>query len=119
MHRFTPKLLTAACLIGSALMSGSALAATTINLSYNGAPDAEKNAVHMFATTLKTLVEEKTDHELELRLFPNSMLGKEEERMEQTMNEPMLNIASFAGISPLSDELFVSAWPASTRPSHF
>ncbi|MFG6665697.1 TRAP transporter substrate-binding protein DctP [Halomonas sp. HNIBRBA4712] len=103
--------LGAACLLGSMAMVNTAFAATTINLSYNGAPDPEKNAVHVFATNLKELVEERTDHEIELRLFANSMLGSEEERMEQTMNTPMLNIASFAGVSPLADELFVSAIP--------
>ena len=39
------------------------------------------------------------------------MLGEEQERMEQTMNTPMLNVASFAGVSPLVDEIFVSAIP--------
>ncbi|WP_447956968.1 TRAP transporter substrate-binding protein DctP [Vreelandella sp. EE7] len=111
MLRFTPNRLVSACLLGSLAIAGNALAATTINLSYNGAPDPEKNAVHVFATNLKELVEERTDQEIELRLFANSMLGDEEERMEQTMNTPMLNIASFAGISPLADELFVSAIP--------
>jgi len=57
--KFSPKRLISACLIGSALMAGNALAATKINLSYNGAPDLEKNAVHVFATNLKELVEEK------------------------------------------------------------
>ncbi|BBI71530.2 hypothetical protein HAALTHF_13800n [Vreelandella aquamarina] len=31
--------------------------------------------------------------------------------MEQTMSSPMLNIASFAGVSPIADEIFVSAIP--------
>lgn len=93
------------------MMAGNTLAATTINLSYNGAPDPEKNAVHVFAENLKTLVDEKTDGEIQLELYPNSMLGEEEERMEQTMNTPMLNVASFAGVSPLVDEIFVSAIP--------
>lgn len=108
---FMPKLLTGACMLGSALLIGNACAATSINLSYNGAPDPEKNAVHVFATNLKELVEEKTNDAIKLQLFPNSMLGGEEERMEQTMNTPMLNIASFAGVSPLVDEIFVSAIP--------
>jgi len=82
-----------------------------VPLSYNGAPDPDKNAVHVFATNLKELVEEKTDGELELKLYPNSMLGEEQERMEQTMNSPSLNIASFAGMSPLVPEVFVSAIP--------
>lgn len=108
---FTPKKLISTCLIASVLMAGHTLAATTINLSYNGAPDPEKNAVHVFAINLKELVEEKTDNQVELALYPNSMLGEEQERMEQTMNTPMLNVASFAGVSPLVDEIFVSAIP--------
>ena len=39
------------------------------------------------------------------------MLGEEEERMEQVLNSPSLNIASFGGISPLFPEIFVSAIP--------
>lgn len=85
--------------------------AQTINLSYNGAADEDKNAVHLFANNLKKLVEEKTDGELTLKLYPNSMLGEEEERMEQVLNTPSLNIASFGGVSPLMPEIFVSAIP--------
>ncbi|MDO4776195.1 MAG: TRAP transporter substrate-binding protein DctP [Cardiobacteriaceae bacterium] len=88
-----------------------ALAAQTINLSYNGAPDAETNAVHAFAENLATLVKEKTGGEIELKLYPNSMLGEEEARMEQTMSGPNLNIASFAGVSPVVPEVYVSATP--------
>ncbi|KJZ10811.1 TRAP transporter [Marinomonas sp. S3726] len=98
--------------LGAALSSLSlAVSAQTINLSYNGAPDANKNAVHLFAQNLKTLVSEKTQGELELKLYPNSMLGNEEQRMEQVLNIPSLNIASFGGISPLFPEIFVSAIP--------
>jgi len=103
--------LAAACLLGAATLAGQAQAATTVNLSYNGAPDPDKNAVHVFATNLKELVAEKTDGELVLELYPNSQLGEEPERMEQTMNSPSLNIASFAGMSPLVPEVFVSAIP--------
>ncbi|MCO7247275.1 TRAP transporter substrate-binding protein DctP [Halomonas sp. Mc5H-6] len=110
-QRFSPKRLISACLIGSALMAGNAVAETTINLGYNGAPDPDKNAVHVFATNLKELVEEKTDNQIQLELYPNSSLGEEQERMEQTMSTPMLNVASFAGVSPLVDEIFVSAIP--------
>jgi TRAP-type C4-dicarboxylate transport system substrate-binding protein len=98
--------------LGAALSTLSlAVSAQTINLSYNGAPDANKNAVHLFAQNLKTLVSEKTQGELELKLYPNSMLGNEEQRMEQVLNIPSLNIASFGGISPLFPEIFVSAIP--------
>ncbi|WP_348815165.1 TRAP transporter substrate-binding protein DctP [Halomonas sp. H10-59] len=113
MSLFRPLPLVAALSTAAALSlsAASALAATTVNLSYNGAPDPDKNAVHVFATNLKELVEEKTDGELELKLYPNSMLGEEQERMEQTMASPSLNIASFAGMSPIVPEVFVSAIP--------
>lgn len=109
----TRKSLFKSCVIGAAalLTSLSVSAQTTINVSYNGAPDAEKNAVHLFASNLKSLLEEKTNGELSLKLYPNSMLGEEDERMEQVMNTPSLNIASFAGVSPLFPEIFVSAIP--------
>ncbi|SBR45624.1 TRAP transporter substrate-binding protein DctP [Halomonas sp. HL-93] len=110
-QRFLPKRLITACMLGTAMMAGNANAATTIDLGYNGAPDPEKNAVHVFATNLKELVEEKTDDQIQLELYPNSSLGEEEERMEQTMSTPMLNVASFAGVSPLVEEIFVSAIP--------
>lgn len=88
-----------------------ALAAQVVNLSYNGAPDAETNAVHAFAENLAALVKEKTGGEIELKLYPNSMLGEEEARMEQTMSAANLNIASFAGVSPIVPEVYVSATP--------
>ncbi|BFM49239.1 TRAP transporter substrate-binding protein DctP [Marinomonas sp. THO17] len=100
-----------AVLVSSLVLGASSLFAQTINLSYNGAADAKKNAVHMFATNLKQLVEEKTNGDLEIKLYPNSMLGEEEERMEQVMNSPMLNIASFGGVAPLFPEIFVSSIP--------
>lgn len=108
---FSLKSLAAACIFCAVVLTGNTQASTSINLSYNGAPDPDKNAVHAFAIHLKTLVEEKTQGQLELVLYPNSMLGTEEERMEQTMSSPSLNIASFAGVSPLVDEIFISATP--------
>ncbi|MCP1364292.1 TRAP transporter substrate-binding protein DctP, partial [Halomonas sp. BBD48] len=93
------------------MLAGSAQAETTVNLSYNGAPDPDKNAVHVFATNLKDLVAEKTNGEIQLKLYPNSMLGEEQARMEQVMSTPSLNIASFAGMSPLVPEIYVSAIP--------
>ncbi|TCK05644.1 TRAP transporter substrate-binding protein DctP [Marinobacterium mangrovicola] len=106
-----PLSLLKGLVLGAGLATACSLQAQTINLSYNGAPDAEKNAVHLFASNLKKLVEEKTGGELELKLYPNSMLGEEQERMEQVMNTPSLNIASFGGVSPQFPEIFVSAIP--------
>ncbi|WP_435102827.1 TRAP transporter substrate-binding protein [Arhodomonas sp. AD133] len=106
------RLLKRLAVAGVALaLSAGAEAATTVNLSYNGAPDADKNAVHLFASNFKRLVEEKTDGAIEIKLYPNSMLGEEQARMEQVMNQPMLNVASFAGVSPLFPEIFVTSIP--------
>ncbi len=109
--RFPLKFLASSGVLGMAMLGGFAYAETTVNLSYNGAPDPDKNAVHVFATNLKELVEDKTDGEIQLKLYPNSMLGEEDARMEQVISTPSLNIASFAGISPLMPEVYVSAIP--------
>lgn len=98
-------LATAALLMSTAL----AVQAEPIKLGYNGVPDAEKNAVHYFAETLEKIVEEKTD--IEIELYPNSQLGSEQERMENTLAAPSLNVASFAGLSPVVPESFVSNTP--------
>lgn len=98
-------------LLVAALGIFSSATAETINLSYNGAPDPEKNAVHAFAANLKQLVEEKTQGKIQLKLYPNSMLGEETARMEQTMSGKNLNIASYAGVVPIVPEVYVSATP--------
>jgi tripartite ATP-independent transporter DctP family solute receptor len=105
-HFGTGLLLTA-----MGLSASLAQAATVINMSYNGAADLEKNPVHLFASNVKRLVEEKSGGELEIKLYPNSMLGEEEQRMEQVISGPGLNVASFAGIAPLFPEIYVSAIP--------
>ncbi|MEM7168616.1 MAG: TRAP transporter substrate-binding protein DctP [Pseudomonadota bacterium] len=96
---------------GAVLLASTAFSAhaDAIKLGYNGAPDAKKNAVHYFAENLKEIVEEKSD--IEIELFPNSQLGSEQERMENTLATPSLNVASFAGLSPVVPESFVSNTP--------
>ncbi|WP_417698626.1 TRAP transporter substrate-binding protein DctP [Psychromonas sp.] len=106
MIKLTRNVFTIALLGTSSLVS-----AQTINLSYNGAPDADKNAVHLFASNLKSIVEKESKGDLEITLYPNSMLGEEQERMEQVINTPSLNIASFGGVSPLVPEIFASSIP--------
>lgn len=102
---------SALSIAGLVMAAATAHAATTINLSYNGTTDSEKNPVHLFAENFKRLTEEKSGGNLELKLYPNSMLGEEEQRMEQVMTSPGLNIASFGGISPVFEEIYVSAIP--------
>ncbi|SLN38516.1 2,3-diketo-L-gulonate-binding periplasmic protein YiaO precursor [Roseovarius albus] len=96
---------TAALLIGTALSAQ----AEAIKLGYNGAPDAKKNAVHYFAENLERIVEENSD--IEIELFANSQLGSEQERMENTLASPSLNVASFAGLAPVVPESYVSNTP--------
>lgn len=90
-------------------------AAREVKMSYNGPADAENNAVHLFAENFKKLVEEGTKGEVTVRLFPDSQLGNEEERMEllskQGMNQPIINVASFAGVAPVFPEIYASAIP--------
>ena len=99
-----------ALLAVAALTVPSALAAQeTVNLGYNGPPDTEQNAVHYFASNLERMVEDRSD--IEIELYPNSQLGSEQERMENTLATPSLNIASFAGLSPVVPEVYVANTP--------
>jgi len=54
-----------------------------IKMSYNGPPDAEENAVHLFAQNFKRFVSTRTNDRIRITLYPNSQLGNEEQRMEQ------------------------------------
>lgn len=96
--------------IGSTL-SFAAGNGIVVNMSYNGPPDAKENAVHLYAANFKADVEKRTAGKLKIKLYPNSQLGNEEQRMEQTMSGPMINIASFAGVAPVFPEIFASNIP--------
>ena len=85
--------------------------AMEVKISYNGPPDPKTNAVHAYAVRLKKLIEEGTNGRIKLVLFPNSQLGKEEERMDMTRNLPIMNIASYAGMAPLFPELYAASIP--------
>ncbi|BBD09774.1 TRAP transporter substrate-binding protein DctP [Desulfovibrio ferrophilus] len=92
-------------------LPASALAATSIKMSYNGPPSGDDNAVHAFATTFKSLVEKSTNGDIEIKLFPNSQLGNEEQRMEQTMSGPVINVASYGGMQTVFPEMFATNIP--------
>jgi tripartite ATP-independent transporter DctP family solute receptor len=101
-------------------------AAREVKMSYNGPADAENNAVHLFAENFAKLVAEGTGGEVVVKLFPDSQLGNEEERMEllskQGMNQPIINVASFAGVAPVFPEIYASAVPFmfnSYKAAHF
>lgn len=82
-----------------------------VKMSYNGVADADDNAVHFFAEHFKRLVQEKTDGRVDIILYPNSQLGDEEQRIEQVMSDPMINIASYAGIGTVFPELYAALVP--------
>jgi tripartite ATP-independent transporter DctP family solute receptor len=87
----------------------------TVKISYNGPPDAANNAVHAFVLNFQKFLEEGTEGRVKLQLFPDSQLGTEEERMELLMkkglNQPIINVASFAGVAPVFPEIYASAIP--------
>ncbi|MBG0773396.1 TRAP transporter substrate-binding protein DctP [Oleidesulfovibrio alaskensis] len=88
-----------------------AAAAMTVKMSYNGPPSLEDNAVHAFATTFKELVEKESGGGIVIDLYPNSQLGNEQQRMEQVMTGPMINVASFGGMETVFPEMFATNVP--------
>ncbi len=82
-----------------------------IKMCYNGPPDSKTNAVHQFAVNFKRYVETRTDGRVAIALYSNSQLGNEEQRMEQVMTSPMINIASYGGVAPVFPELFAANIP--------
>ena len=108
----TATLLAVLCV---AFLGSASLAAMEVKMSYNGPADVENNAVHLYAVNFKRFVEEGTGGAVTIKLFPDSQLGNEEERMEllvkQGMNQPIINVASFAGVAPVFPEIYASAVP--------
>lgn len=97
-------------------LSGSALAETlTVKMSYNGPPDEVNNAVHYYAVNFKKLVEDKLEGKIKIELYPDSQLGTEEERMQlltkSGLNQPIINVASYAGMAPLLPEAYAASIP--------
>lgn len=107
MKRFT--LLV--CLMLTLTVPASVMASTSIKMSYNGPPSEKDNAVHYFSVTFKKLVEKATDKNIKIELFPNSQLGNEEQRMEQVMSGPMINVASYGGLQAVFPEMFATNIP--------
>ncbi len=98
--------LTALVIVPTTAFSG-----TVIKMSYNGPPSLKDNAVHVFATALKNIVEKETTGKISIKLFPNSQLGNEEQRMEQVMHDSMINVASFAGLQTVFPQMFATNTP--------
>lgn len=82
-----------------------------VKMGYNGAPDAEENAVHFFADHFKRILEERSAGRIEVILYPNSQLGSEEQMIEQVMSDPIMNVSSYAGIGTVFPELYAALVP--------
>ncbi|MEZ0576302.1 TRAP transporter substrate-binding protein DctP [Halodesulfovibrio aestuarii] len=113
LHGLSWKSVLHAILLGFLILTipAAALAETSIKMSYNGPPTAEDNAVHVFATHFKEIVEKDTNGTVAIELFPNSQLGNEQQRMEQVMTDPMINVASFGGMETVFPEIFATNVP--------
>ncbi|MFW5490469.1 MAG: TRAP transporter substrate-binding protein DctP [Desulfovibrio sp.] len=105
------RIITVLCLMAMLAIPASALAAKSIKMSYNGPPSENDNAVHYFAVQFKQLLEEATGKQLEIVLYPNSQLGNEEQRMEQVMSGPVINVASYGGMQTVFPEMFATNIP--------
>lgn len=111
MHKKNRFLTACIVFVAIVLVNTASFAVTTIKMSYNGPPSLEDNAVHAYATTFKEIVEQETGNQLKIELYPNSQLGNEQQRMEQVMSGPMLNIASYGGIETVFPEMFATNVP--------
>ncbi|MCG8532373.1 MAG: TRAP transporter substrate-binding protein DctP [Desulfovibrionales bacterium] len=89
----------------------SGMASVSIKMSYNGVENEKDNAVHYFAVNFKQLVEEATNGGVQIKLFANSVLGSEEQRMEQVISGPMINVASYGGMQIVFPEMFATNVP--------
>lgn len=113
LHGLCWRSIQLSMLIGLALVTIpiAASAATNIKMSYNGAPTEKDNAVHVFATHFKQIVEKETNGTVTIKLLPNSQLGNEQQRMQLVMKYPIINVASFGGMEAVFPEIFATNVP--------
>lgn len=111
MGMLQKKYIVISALIFLLLPYSTALGNTCIKMSYNGAPTIKDNPVHVFAIHFKYTIEQKTHGNVTIELYPDSQLGNEQQRMQQVINEPMINVASFGGMETIFPELFVTNIP--------
>lgn len=113
LHELSWKSIRCSVLIGLLMLAfpAASFAETSIKMSYNGPATIEDNAVHVFATHFKEIVEKDTNGTVTIELFPNSQLGNEQQRMEQVMTDPMINVASFGGMETVFPEIFATNVP--------
>ncbi|MDR1875526.1 MAG: TRAP transporter substrate-binding protein DctP [Synergistaceae bacterium] len=99
--------------MASAIASGAA--EVRVKMSFTGPADAKNNALYYFVERFTKYAEEGTQGRVTFELYPDSQLGSEQERMELLMksglNQPVADMASFAGLAPVVPELYASSVP--------
>ena len=86
-----------------------------IKISHMGPANIETNIQHYFVNEFITRVEAKTQGGIKFEIYPDEQLGTEEQRLELIMrsglNQPIIDIASFAALGTVLPELYASAVP--------
>ncbi|MDR3230592.1 MAG: TRAP transporter substrate-binding protein DctP [Synergistaceae bacterium] len=88
---------------------------TKVKMSFTGPADAKTNALYYFVERFTKYAEEGTRGRVTFELYPDGQLGSEQERMElltkSGLNQPLADVASFAGLAPILPELYASSVP--------
>ncbi len=88
---------------------------TIIKISHMGPANIETNIQAYFVNEFTSRVTARTDGAVKFEVYPDEQLGTEEQRMELIMkdglNQPMIDIASFAAMGTVLPELYPSAIP--------
>ncbi|MCR4817611.1 MAG: TRAP transporter substrate-binding protein DctP [Fretibacterium sp.] len=99
----------------AALSAAAAQAERVIKISHQGTADAEVNIQHYFVREFISRVSEETKGSLTFEVYPDEQLGSEEQRMElimkQGLNQPIVDLVSFAALGTVLPELYASAIP--------
>ncbi|MDR1978107.1 MAG: TRAP transporter substrate-binding protein DctP [Synergistaceae bacterium] len=102
-------------LVACVCFAAYAADAATVKMSFTGPADAKTNALYYFVERFTKYAEEGTEGRVKFELYPDGQLGSEQERMELLMksglNQPVADIASFAGLAPVVPELYASSVP--------
>lgn len=101
------KLIVALALIAGLMASPAAAATFTLKISHAG-PATMENDDYVGSTALKKYIEDKSQGEIEVTIFPGNQLGNYQEAMEQ-INAGVLEAAhvSIGGVTPFIPELSV------------
>ena len=103
------------CLLFCLIAGQASAAPVKVKMSFTGPADEKNNAVYYFVKSFTEKVEAGTSGRVTFELYPDGQLGSEQERMEllmkSGMNQPVADLASFAGVAPVVPEIYASSVP--------